>query len=95
MYRKKRWLISYDISKDKIRTKVRKLLTKYGYRIQYSAYICEITPEQKKEVFKSISHLISKSDSVIWIPFSDQLVKIMETQGSIGLGITIAKPQIF
>lgn len=31
-------LISYDIQKDKLRTKFCKFIKKYGYRLQYSVY---------------------------------------------------------
>jgi CRISPR-associated protein Cas2 len=35
-------LITYDISNDKRRTKLSTLLDKYGYRVNYSVYECEL-----------------------------------------------------
>lgn len=45
-----RVLISYDISDDKRRKKVAKLLEGYGYRVQYSVFECDLTLKQIKKV---------------------------------------------
>lgn len=94
MYRKKRWLIPYDISSDKIRTKVRKILTNFGFRIQYSVYLCELDKKQKKELTQKISGIIQTKDSIIWIPLSDQLMNSIEVQGKSSLEIVKASPRI-
>jgi CRISPR-associated protein Cas2 len=94
MYRKKRYLISYDISKDKIRNKVRTTLTKFGYRIQYSCYLCEVTKREKIEITNKIVDLIFKKDTVIWIPISDQLLTIIEIQGKLTLISKKTSPKI-
>jgi len=36
------YLITYDISNDKRRTKLSDLLDKYGIRVNYSVYECEL-----------------------------------------------------
>ena len=36
------YVISYDISENKIRNKVAKILEGYGKRIQYSVFECDI-----------------------------------------------------
>ena len=36
------YLITYDISNDKRRTKLATLLDKYGIRVNYSVYECEL-----------------------------------------------------
>ena len=36
------YLITYDISNDKKRTKLSELLDKYGVRVNYSVYECEL-----------------------------------------------------
>lgn len=94
MYRKKRYLISYDISNDRIRSKVRTTLTKYGYRIQYSCYLCEVNTKEKIRIADKIDELISKKDSAVWIPISDQLLKIIEIQGKITLVANKPNPKI-
>jgi len=37
-----KYVISYDISNDKRRTKLSTLLDKYGVRVNYSVYECEL-----------------------------------------------------
>ncbi len=37
-----KYVISYDISNDKRRTKLATLLDKYGTRVNYSVYECEL-----------------------------------------------------
>ena len=37
-----RIVISYDISNDKRRNKIAKLLEGYGYRVQYSVFECDL-----------------------------------------------------
>ena len=37
-----RTLVSYDISDDKRRRKVCKILEGYGYRVQYSVFECDL-----------------------------------------------------
>ncbi len=37
------FLITYDISNNKRRTKLSELLDKYGTRVNYSVYECELT----------------------------------------------------
>jgi len=32
------WIIAYDVSDDKRRREVSKVLTNYGYRVQYSVF---------------------------------------------------------
>lgn len=44
------YVISYDISNDKLRGKVAKKLEGYGRRIQYSVFECEI----KKKAFRKL-----------------------------------------
>lgn len=94
MYRKKRYLISYDISNDRIRSKVRTTLTKYGHRIQYSCYLCEVNTKEKIKIADKIDELILKKDSVVWVPISDQLLNIIEIQGKTTLTFNKPIPKI-
>lgn len=40
-----RTVISYDISSDKRRNRIVKILEGYGYRVQYSVFECDLTPK--------------------------------------------------
>lgn len=42
------YVISYDISNDKIRTKIAKELENYGRRVQFSVFECRISLSQFK-----------------------------------------------
>ncbi|MEN4045383.1 CRISPR-associated endonuclease Cas2 [Sulfurimonas sp. NWX367] len=41
-----KYVISYDIANDKHRTKLSTLLDKYGTRVNYSVYECELSQRQ-------------------------------------------------
>ena len=81
MYRKKRYFIGYDISKNKIRSKVQKELLQFGIRLQYSNYLCEFFPKDLQKTRLFCRELLEKQDSIIWIPVSDSLLKSISFQG--------------
>ena len=41
-----RIVVSYDISDDKRRRKVAKIMEGYGFRVQYSVFECDLEPKQ-------------------------------------------------
>lgn len=53
-----RTIISYDIGSDKRRRKVVKLLEGLGYRVQYSVFECELSPEQLRRVKEQLRPLV-------------------------------------
>lgn len=59
-----RLVITYDISEDKIRTRLFRLLERYGAWKQYSVFEMEITPVQRVKIEHSIRSLIGASDKV-------------------------------
>lgn len=61
---KKLILIIYDISDNKRRVKMAKLLESYGYRIQKSAFEALIGKRKLNVLVNSIEVLISKEDCV-------------------------------
>lgn len=59
------YIVSYDIVKDKQRTKLAKQLSNFGVRVQFSVFECELDKEQYREMTKKILKLIDKKkDSV-------------------------------
>ncbi len=52
------YLITYDISLDKIRNKVSKILLDYGSRVQYSVFESDMNEQEMKKVLKKIKELI-------------------------------------
>ncbi len=95
MYRKKRFFVAYDISKTKIRTKVQKKLLSFGFRMQYSNYLCEFFIKDLVETQRFIKDLIEKNDSIIWIPITDPLLEKIKFQGKTKKLETDAIPKIF
>ena len=49
-----KYLVSYDITSDKRRRKVVKILEGYGFRVQYSVFECELSSKQFKELSKRL-----------------------------------------
>ena len=58
-------LVSYDIVKDRIRTRVLKFLKNYGNRIQQSVFECDLDEAMYRKMKKGVEELIDKKiDSV-------------------------------
>jgi CRISPR-associated protein Cas2 len=63
-----RILIPVDISCNKIRYRVNKLLLGYGQRSQHSVYEIDVTLAQLKKIQVKIYDLIEKIDKVHYFP---------------------------
>ena len=62
-------VVAYDVSDDRRRNRVMKLLLKYGSRINYSVFECMVTDAQLKELQKAVLTKIDvKEDSVVYYP---------------------------
>ena len=68
------YFISYDITSNKLRSKIEKKLKNYGSRVQYSIFRCIANTEQiakistaLENILKIQERLISESDSIIII----------------------------
>ena len=48
------YLISYDISKTKLRNQLAKLLEGYGSRVQYSVFECELDKERYQSLYRKL-----------------------------------------
>ena len=69
-------LIAYDISDDKLRTRFAKLLSKYGYRLQYSIF--EVRNSKRildnicVEIESQFEPQFGESDSIMLFRLSQQ-----------------------
>ncbi len=58
------YLIAYDVSDDKRRTKIFKKLKGYGESLQYSVFRCALTPSERlrlrAEMWELINHLTDR-----------------------------------
>lgn len=49
------YLVSYDITSDKRRRKIAKILENYGKRVQYSVFECELDEERYRKLYGEIT----------------------------------------
>lgn len=56
------YVVSYDISSDRVRTKLAKLLEGYGVRIQYSVFECRLTAGRFQKMYREIFKLTEDAE---------------------------------
>ncbi len=52
------YVVSYDISSDKLRGKIFKLLKNYGKHIQFSVFECELSGKQYSTLYRELMGLM-------------------------------------
>lgn len=57
-------LVIYDISEDRRRNKLVKILSSYGFRVQKSAFEAILRPNKYEQLLKEISTVPAATDSV-------------------------------
>lgn len=63
-----RYIVTYDISDDKRRTRVSKRLESYGDRLQYSVFSCDLNDRERVDLSSTLSDLINhREDQVILV----------------------------
>lgn len=76
------YIIAYDISDDKRRTKVHKILSGFGKWTQYSLFECFLTAKQKLLLQHKLSkHLRPEEDSVRFYYVCEGCLRKVETVG--------------
>lgn len=55
---KRMYIISYDITSNKIRRKIAKELENYGVRVQYSVFECDLDKARYKEIYAKLLRLM-------------------------------------
>ena len=78
-----RTIISYDISNDKRRRKVAKIMEGYGYRVQYSVFECDLDPKKLAELKKRLKPLVKEKEweSVRFYPLAADCADKVEVLG--------------
>jgi CRISPR-associated protein Cas2 len=77
------YVVAYDISVDKRRTKVHRVLSSYGQWTQYSLFECWLTRRQYIELrAKLAKHLDADTDSVRFYPLCGTCQRNVVTVGS-------------
>jgi CRISPR-associated protein Cas2 len=76
------YVVAYDISDDKRRTKVHKTLSGFGRWTQYSLFECHLTPHQIVDLKHRLErHLEPEEDSVRFYYICDKCLKKADTVG--------------
>jgi len=74
--------ISYDVSDDRRRQKVAKVLLGFGERVQYSVFECHLTPSRLSELKDRLRGLIdTQHDSVRLYRLCSRCVSRVEVLG--------------
>lgn len=55
------FLIAYDVTDDKRRTRLHKMLKGYGEALQYSLFQCRLTPSERSKLRTDLWELIDHS----------------------------------
>lgn len=73
-----KYLICYDVTETRIRSKMSKYLEGFGHRIQYSVFICEASTEKIVGAKKKLERLAAKSSKrmILILP----VVKIVQAE---------------
>ena len=58
-----RYLISYDISDDKVRDKVVRYLEGFAFRLQYSVFTCNLKTAEAKKVWSDLISIAAEDES--------------------------------
>ena len=77
------YVIAYDISSDKRRTKVHRILSGFGQWTQFSLFECYLTEKEYLRLRSLLDrHLEEKQDTVRFYPLCAACQKNVETVGS-------------
>jgi CRISPR-associated protein Cas2 len=78
---KRLWLISYDISDDKSRSRVHNTLKDYGKRVQYSVFECHLQDRELMDLRGCLLEIIATTDSLRWYPLCSWCQETVFFQG--------------
>ncbi len=69
------YVVSYDFSEDKERTKAANILGAFGFRVQYSVFECRLTKTDLNKMLKSLDKVKFKSGHIrIYQVYSNSLI---------------------
>ena len=75
-------LVMYDISEDKIRREVEKILASYGYRVNYSVFEINTTKSKFNTMINELQESSNKEDNIrVYILNKDVIKKSFVING--------------
>lgn len=77
-------VVSYDISDDKRRREVAKILEGHGYRVQYSVFECDLNKKQLVKLQRRLKPLVKgrEMESVRFYPLSAVSAQQIQVMGN-------------
>jgi len=76
------WIVCYDITDDKRRTKVVKIMESYGMRAQYSVFECDMSDRQQMRMKAQLEKVIDpEEDDIRFYPLNQADIKRVRTLG--------------
>ena len=75
--RKQSVIVAYDISSNKTRTKVRKLLREWSFDNQKSVYECRLSEKDAEELFLQLSELLNHTTDRLLMAWLNNRRKII------------------
>jgi CRISPR-associated protein Cas2 len=69
------YIVSYDISNDKLRNRVSDVLEGYGFRVQESVFECQFNPDDLGKVVNRLENLITNNDNIRIYPLCKDCIK--------------------
>ena len=78
-----KYVISYDITSNRIRNKIASELQNYGKRVQYSVFECSLTEEKYQTLYKKLLGLCcgEETDSIRIYPLCENCTNKIVTIG--------------
>lgn len=55
-----KYVVSYDISSDRLRRKVSQIMEDYGKRVQYSVFECDLDNRRLKQLYKKLVNVMGE-----------------------------------
>jgi len=81
-----RFLVTYDITTDKRRTKVHKTLLDYGDHVQYSVFVCELNEREFIQLRWKIRDRINHDqDQVLFVDLGPAERAVIDRVESLGV----------
>lgn len=76
------WIVCYDITDDKRRRKVVKIMESYGQRAQYSVFECDMSDRQQMTLEGKLNKVIDhEEDDIRFYPLNQADVQRVKTLG--------------
>lgn len=87
-----RYIVAYDITETKRRTRLRKNLLRFGNAVQFSVFECDLVPRQLERMKKTIAAIIDRhQDNVRIYPMCEKCADFVDVFG----GNPLEKNEIF